>query len=90
MVVVHGSHPLADGGAGFGDLSNGGWLEFVVSHVRLDCADDIVRDVVLQRRGEGGVTLIHHSAKRNPSLDAATRLYLIILEETIQKLGGIL
>lgn len=53
VVCVHGSHPLADGGAGFGDLGNGGRLEFLVGHVRLDCADDIVWDVVLQRTWGG-------------------------------------
>lgn len=62
MIHVHGSHPLADGGAGFGNLGDGGWLELLVIYVGLDCTDDVLWDIVLQRiiKAENA-TLIHHA-----------------------------
>lgn len=36
VICIHGSHPLANGGTGFGNLGNGGWLEFIIIYVGLD------------------------------------------------------
>lgn len=36
VICMHGSHPLANGGAGFGNLGDGGWLEFIIIYVGLD------------------------------------------------------
>lgn len=36
VIYMHGSHPLANGGTGFGNLGNGGWLEFLIIYVGLD------------------------------------------------------
>lgn len=36
VIYMHGPHPLANGGTGFGNLGNGGWLEFLIIYVGLD------------------------------------------------------
>lgn len=48
MVLVHGTHPLADGGASFGDLGDGSWLKLLTVNVGLDGPDHGVCNVVLQ------------------------------------------
>lgn len=47
VVLVHGAHPLADGGAGFGHLGNGGWLELFIVDVWLNGFDHCLPNVVL-------------------------------------------
>lgn len=47
VVLVHGTHPLADGGASFGHLGDGSWLEFLTVNVWLDGLDHGVWNVVL-------------------------------------------
>lgn len=44
--LVHGAHPLADGGTCFGDFGDSGRLEFIAVDVRLDLSDDSLWDVV--------------------------------------------
>lgn len=39
VVLVHGTHPLADGGASFGDLGDGSWLKVLTVDVWLDGLD---------------------------------------------------
>lgn len=36
VVLVHGTDPLADGGASFGDLGDGSWLKLWIVNVGLD------------------------------------------------------
>lgn len=48
MVLVHGTHPLADGGASFGDLGNSSWLKLFAVNVGLDGPDYTVCNIVLQ------------------------------------------
>ena len=47
VVLVHGAHPLADGGAGLGHLGDGGRLELLIVDVRLDGFDHRLPNVVL-------------------------------------------
>lgn len=49
VVFVHGTHPLADGGTGFGDLGDGSWLKLLIVNVGLDGLDHTVWNIVLQR-----------------------------------------
>lgn len=66
VIHVHSSHPRADGGAGFGNLGDGGRLELLVIYVGLDCTDDVVWDIVLQRIMKAeNTTLIHHAVSRH-------------------------
>lgn len=53
VVLVHGSDPLAYGGAGLGDLGDGQWREVFVVYVRLDLGNHLIWNMVLL--GEGGV-----------------------------------
>lgn len=36
VIYMHGSHPLANGGTGFGNLGDRGWLELLIIYVGLD------------------------------------------------------
>ena len=47
MVLVHGSDPLAYGGAGLGDLGDGQWREVFVVYVRLDLGNHLIWNMVL-------------------------------------------
>ncbi len=47
VVLVHGPHPLADGGTGLGDFGDGCRSEVLVVNVRLDLGDHSVWDVLL-------------------------------------------
>lgn len=58
MVLVHGTHPLADGGTGFGDLGDGSRLKLVIVNVGLDGLDYTVWNIVLQRTGGEKETLL--------------------------------
>lgn len=56
VVLVHGAHPLADGGAGLGHLGDGGRLELFIVDVWLDGFDHRLPNVVLGMgtMGSGG------------------------------------
>ena len=54
VVIVHCPDPLADGGAGFGDLGDVSGSEVFVVDVGLDLGDHRFRDVVLGRGRKGG------------------------------------
>lgn len=55
VVFVHGPHPLADGGAGFGHFGYSCWLKLLIVNIRLDVFNHYICNVVLEEMMGRGV-----------------------------------